>query len=81
MRVLQWAPSWLQEQRDSKVEPPVRPKGTELRPVPTTFPTYNDYCAVLYPLMMNDLWGTVYQEYSTREEKRDECGQGGILIR
>ena len=62
-KVLRWMPQWLEEQKRQKDEPGVEGKGWQINAVPSVYSSFKDYCNVVYPLMMHELWSAVFREY------------------
>ena len=62
-KVVRWMPQWLEEQKHQKDEPEVEGKGWQINAVPSVYSSFKDYCNVVYPLMMHELWSTVFRDY------------------
>ncbi len=62
-RILLWTTTWLDEQEKIKEAPPVQGADLMLGKVPPVFNSYKDYCITYYPLMLQELWSCVYEDY------------------
>jgi hypothetical protein len=61
--IVRWMPQWLEEQKLQKDEPGVEGKGWQINAVPSVYSSFKDYCNVVYPLMLHELWSTVFKDY------------------
>ncbi len=76
-RILNWPPTWLPEQANSKQAPPVEGDRMKCSHVTPAFHTYSDYCSTFYPLMLYELWECVYRDYS--EGSRHQNGPRDLI--
>ena len=69
-QILTWQPVWLVEQEKQDQAPPV--EGNRLRccHVPSVFTNFKEYCNTFYPLMLHELWASVYKDY---KELKAQC--------
>merc|ERR1719273_919969 len=67
VKILRWMPQWLDEQKNQRDEPEVEGKGWQLNPVPSVYSSFKDYCNVVYPLMLHELWSSVFRDYSDQQ--------------
>lgn len=63
LQILKWQTAWLVEQKNQKEAPPVQGDRLKCSHVTPMFSSYRDYCATFYPLMLHELWETVYRDY------------------
>ncbi len=68
-KILQWTTVWLTEQEKIKEAPPVQGTDLRLSHVPPVYENYRDYCLTYYPLLLHELWSSIYKDYQvyTRE--------------
>ena len=67
VKILRWMPQWLEEQKNQRDEPEVEGKGWQLNPVPSVYSSFKDYCNVVYPLMLHELWSSVFRDFSDQQ--------------
>ena len=73
-KVVRWMPQWLEEQKLQKEEPEVEGKGWQINAVPSVYSSFKDYCNVVYPLMMHELWSTVFRDYVDQQSPIPSLG-------
>merc|ERR1719273_402403 len=73
-KILRWMPQWLEEQKYQRYEPKVEGRGWQLNPVPSVYSSFKDYCNVVYPLMLHELWSTVFKDYTDQQAKFPSLG-------
>ena len=76
--ILNWKTAWLEEQANLKEEPPVQGTGIALSHVPPVFASYRDYCNTFYPLLLHDLWASVYRDYE--EFSKEKCLETMMVV-
>jgi hypothetical protein len=62
VKIVNWNPNWLEEQKRLKEAPPVHGQW-ELNHKTQVFANYADYCRTFYPLMLHELWSSMYKDY------------------
>lgn len=67
MHIFKWNPSWLEEQRHLKTEPPIVNYDL-LVPLLTSYKSYKDYYQVLMPLLLLELWYGITKEFETIDQ-------------
>ena len=60
--ILNWHTLWLEEQKKQDKAPPVYGKY-KINIKTNVFSGYRDYCNTFYPLMMLELWSSVFRDY------------------
>ncbi len=60
-RILGWNVNWLEEQKTNKQAPPVHGSHWQINLVPNVFAGYPEYCRTLYPLMLHELWASLFK--------------------
>lgn len=61
LNIVSWRTQWLEEQKRSSTNPPVN-KRTAVK-MCNSFSNHNDYCSVVKPLLMIELWNEVYEDW------------------
>ena len=67
-KIVRWMPQWLEEQKVQREEPQVEGKGWQVNAVPSVYSSFKDYCNVVYPLMLHELWSSVFRDYSEGQQ-------------
>ena len=66
-QIVDWNPKWLEEQKKQPKAPPVFGKF-KLHRKTDVFVDFREYCNTLYPLMMLELWSSVFKDYCEGDE-------------
>ncbi|KAL6432141.1 hypothetical protein ACFW04_006688 [Cataglyphis niger] len=70
LRILQWNPVWLEEQRSLKTLPPIVSQ-CELQTMRFSYDSCKQYYEIMMPLLLLEIWCAMTKEFEEKNKQRD----------
>lgn len=70
LRILQWNPVWLEEQRSLKTLPPIVSQ-CELQTMRLSYDSCKQYYEIMMPLLLLEIWCAMTKEFEEKNKQRD----------